>query len=64
MKGASFGKAPGLTHKHQTKLERLASDKHSSLLRKSVNYGRKKFYGLAPDVNIVLKEFVIDQGAI
>ncbi len=23
---------------------RLARDKHSSLLRKSVNYGRKKFY--------------------
>ncbi len=28
----------GLTHKHQTRLERLAGDKHSSLLRKSVNY--------------------------
>ncbi len=24
-------------------LERLAKDKHSSLLQKSVNYGRKKF---------------------
>jgi hypothetical protein len=33
----------GLTHK-QTRLERLARDKHSSLLRKCVNYGRKKFY--------------------
>jgi hypothetical protein len=32
-------------------LERLAMDKHSSLLQKSANYGRKKFYriiGLAP----------------
>jgi hypothetical protein len=26
------------------RLERLARDKHSSLLRKYVNYGRKKFY--------------------
>ncbi len=26
------------------RLERLATDKHSSLLRKFVNYGRKKFY--------------------
>ena len=34
----------GLTLKHSTRLERLAKDKHSSLLRKSVNYGRKKFY--------------------
>jgi hypothetical protein len=25
-------------------MERLARDKHSSLLRKSVTYGRKKFY--------------------
>jgi hypothetical protein len=34
----------GLTHKHSTRLERLDRDKHSSLLRKSVNYSRKKFY--------------------
>ncbi len=32
------------TNKHQTRPERLARDKHSSLLQKSVNYGRKKFY--------------------
>ncbi len=38
---STLGQAPGLTHKHQTRLERLAKDKHSSLLRKSVNYGRK-----------------------
>ncbi len=25
-------------------------DKHSSLLRKFVNYGREKFYGIAPQV--------------
>ncbi len=33
-----------LTHKYYTRLERLARDKHSSLLRKSVNYDRNKFY--------------------
>jgi hypothetical protein len=32
----------GQPFKHQTRLERLASDKRSSLLRKYVNYGRKK----------------------
>jgi len=33
----------GRTHKHQTRLEMLARDKHSSLLRKFVNYGQKSF---------------------
>ena len=33
-----------LTHKHYTKLEKLAKDKPISLLRKLVNYGRKKSY--------------------
>ncbi len=33
----------GLTHKHQTRQERLAKDKPSSLLQKFVNYGRRKF---------------------
>jgi hypothetical protein len=28
----TLGKAPGLIHKHLTRLERLATDKHSSLL--------------------------------
>ncbi len=30
--------------KHWTRLEKLAEDKHSSLLQKSTNYGRNKFY--------------------
>ncbi len=38
-----------LTHKHQTRLERLARDAHSYLLRKSVNYGRKQFYSTGLD---------------
>jgi len=29
-------------------MERSARDKHSSLLRKFVNYGRKKFYNIGP----------------
>ncbi len=38
----------GLSRKHYTRLERLATDKHLSLLRKSVNYGRKMFYSTGP----------------
>ncbi len=34
--------------KHQTKLERLAGDKRSSLLRKFVIYGQKSFIILVP----------------
>ena len=39
---------PGLTHKHQTKLERFARDKHSSLLYTLINYWRKMFYNIGP----------------
>ena len=38
----------GLTCKHYTRLEKLAMDKHPSLLQKSVNYGQKSFITLAP----------------
>ncbi len=38
---STLGQAPGLAHKHQTRLERLVRDKRSSLLRKHVTYGRK-----------------------
>ena len=34
-------------------LERLARDKHSSLLQKSVNYDRKKLYITGPGENIM-----------
>ncbi len=40
------------THKHYTKFERLARDKHFSLLQKSVNYGSKKFYSTCPRIQI------------
>ncbi len=43
-----LGQAPGLTQKHKTRLESLAKDEHSSLLRKTVNCGRKKFYRIDP----------------
>ncbi len=33
-----------LSHKHLAMLESLVSEKHSSLLRTLVNYGRKMFY--------------------
>jgi len=37
---------PGLTHTYLTWIERLGKYKHSSLLRKPVNYGHKKFYNI------------------
>jgi len=37
-----------LSYKHKARLERFARDKHSSLLRKLVNYGHKKFYNIWP----------------
>ncbi len=42
--GASLEKSP--TFLTKIGLESLASDKHFSLLRKYVNYGRKKFYDI------------------
>jgi hypothetical protein len=50
---STLGYATGLTHKHQTRLERLAKDKHSSLLRTLVNYGRKTFYNIGSCVRLV-----------
>jgi hypothetical protein len=32
--------------KYKTRLERLAKDKHSSLLQKLINYGHKKVYNI------------------
>jgi hypothetical protein len=47
---STLGWAPGLTHKHQTRLERFARDKRSSLLRKSVINGQKSFITLGPEL--------------
>jgi hypothetical protein len=35
---STLGEAPGLTHKHKTKPERLARDKHFSLFSPFVSY--------------------------
>ncbi len=32
-----------MPHKYETRLERLARNKHTSLSRKIINYGRKNF---------------------
>jgi hypothetical protein len=47
-KVASLGWAPALQANIILGYIRLARDKHSSLLRKSINYGRKKFIVQAP----------------
>ena len=40
-------------------MERLAKDKHSSLLKKSINYGRKKFYSTGPRLAYsVMRQFI------
>ncbi len=36
---STLGQAAGLIHKNYSRLEKLAKDKHSSLLRKFINYG-------------------------
>ena len=65
---SSLGQAPGLTHKHQTRLERLARDKHSSLLQKSVNYGSNFFIVQAPVgfcyLLCKLKTVIFDHGCL
>ncbi len=59
LKCASLTQALALKLKHWTRLEKIAKDKPSSLLRKFVNYGRKKFYNVDTGVNVnVLKLFM------
>ncbi len=48
LKGDSLRLAPTFLSNIRLGLEELAKDKHSSLLRKFVNYGRKKFYNIGP----------------
>ncbi len=45
-RSSTLGQSPSLAHKQQTRLEQLTGYKHSSLLQKSVNYVRKKFYNI------------------
>jgi hypothetical protein len=63
LSGASFwcstqGQPPSFTHKHLAWLEKLDSDKHSSLLCRFVNYGRKFFITLGPDVVCVSRHLL------
>jgi hypothetical protein len=39
-------KSASLYHKHETRLERPARGKYSSLIKTFVNYRRKKFYNI------------------
>ncbi len=39
-----------LTHKHYTRLERFAKDKHSSLFGPFVSYEEKGFVNVAPEI--------------
>jgi len=48
LKRASLGQPPDVTCNRKTRLRRAVSDKHSSLLQKFINYGRKKFYSAGP----------------
>ncbi len=51
--GQGLSGAPhlGRLAKFETRLERLAKDKHSSLLRTFVNYGVKSFYNIGPSID-------------
>jgi hypothetical protein len=46
LKGCLIWVSSGLLYKHYTRLEMLARDKHSSLLRKFVIYDCKWFYNI------------------
>jgi len=48
---------PGQTSKYYIRLERLAREKHSSLLQKSINYDRKKLYRINPSGTYTIKHF-------
>jgi hypothetical protein len=54
LRGASERASSGLTRKHQTRLERPAKIKHSSLLGPFANYGHKKFYNIGTRSQMML----------
>jgi len=45
----------GLTCSHKTSMEKLDKDKHPSLFRRFVNYGRKKYYNIDPRSEMLLE---------
>ncbi len=48
IRSSTLGWAPGLTYKHQARLDRPTRDKQPSLLRKLVNFGQKSFNHIEP----------------
>ena len=54
------GWANGLTCKDQASIERLVRGKHCSLLRKSVNYGCKKFYSTSTQAQCYKKFYILN----
>ncbi len=52
LKGNSLGYAMALPANIRLGRKGLPGKKHSSLLRKLVNYGRKKFYNIGPRLKI------------
>jgi hypothetical protein len=50
---STLGQAPGLAHKQETRLERPATDKNSSLVLTVVDYGQKSFIKLTPGPNVI-----------
>jgi hypothetical protein len=58
LNGVSFrcsplGRAPGLTSKHCTRLERPTGTNHFSLFGQFVSYNEKSFVNTSSDVNVV-----------
>jgi hypothetical protein len=50
LKGSSIGQAPVLPTNIRPSWKGLPGDKHSSLLQTFVNYRRKKFYTIGPNI--------------
>ncbi len=55
LKRCSTWVGSNLTHKHWTRLEKLVRTKHSSLLRKFINYRWKRLYNSGPRVMIHMR---------
>jgi hypothetical protein len=53
LKGVSFAHAPALSPNIRVCQKGFVKDKHSSLLRKSVNYRQKSFIKLGPGANLI-----------
>ncbi len=59
---STLGWAPDIAPKHQTRLEKLAKDKHPNFGQKFVNYGQKLF--LAADMFSFIVDFPVARSNI